>query len=110
MPLPAWLTSDVLLIAIVFVVALFVLYKLFRLLVRASIAGAIGFAFPWIVNGAAGYFGIVLPFTIPTTFDVALKFALAGIGLAVLYEFLHFIAFFFRLITWPFRAAFRKKR
>ena len=107
--LPSWLTPEVALVAIVFIVSLFVLYKLFKLLVRASIAGAIGFAFPWIINGVAGYLGITLPFEIPATVDMGLKFALAGIGLVVVYEFLHFILYFFKLLTWPFRAAFKKK-
>jgi hypothetical protein len=108
MPLPTWLTPDVALIAIVFMVSLFLLYKLFKLLVRASIAGVIGFAFPWIINGVANYFGIALPFVIPATMDMGIKFALAGIGLVVVYEFLHFILYFLKLITWPVRAAIKK--
>lgn len=96
-------------VAIVFIISLFVLYKLFKLLVRASIAGMIGFAFPWIINGVAAYLGISLPFVIPTTVDMGIKFALAGIGLIIVYEFLHFILYFLKLITWPFRAAFKKK-
>jgi len=109
MALPTWLTPEIAMIAIVFIVSLFVLYKLFKLLVRASIAGMIGFAFPWIINGVAIYFGITLPFVIEATIDMGIKFALAAIGLVVLYEFLHFIVYFLKLITWPFRAAFKKK-
>ncbi len=108
--LPTWLTPQVAMIAIVFIVSLFVLYKLFKLLVRASIAGSIGFAFPWIINGISVYFGISLPFVIPATIDMGVTFALAGIGLIVLYEFLHFILYFFKLVTWPVRYAFRKKK
>lgn len=108
--LPSWLTPEVAMIAIVFIVALFVLYKLFKLLVRASIAGAIGFAFPWILGGITAYLGLTLPFSIPATFDMSIKFALAGIGLAVAWEFLHFIRYFLRILTWPFRAALRRKK
>ena len=110
MPMPSWLTPEVAIIAIVFIISLFVLYKLFRLLIRASIAGAIGFAFPWITNGVSLYFGIILPFVIPATFDMGLKFALAGIILAVIYEFLHYFKYILRIATWPFRVLFRRKR
>lgn len=109
MPLPTWLTPEIVIIAIVFLVSLFVLYRLFKLLVRASIAGAIGFAFPWIMHTVTVYFGIILPFVIPVTFDMSIKFALAGIGIAVAYEFFHFIKYFFKILAWPFRTVVRKK-
>lgn len=108
--LPAWLTPQIILIAVVFVVVLFMLYKLFRLVTRLAVAAIAGFSFPWVIAAVAGYLGVQLPFSIAADIGTGLMFAATGAGLVLLYEFAHFILYFFKIITWPLRMLFRRRK
>lgn len=92
------ITLNTVLIFLTFVVVVFILYKTFKLIMRASLIVIAAFTFPWIAHYAG------LP--IVASIDNGLMFAAAGFGLFVLYEFFSFIAQLFRILTWPFR---RKK-
>jgi len=89
------LTFDTVLIFLVFVVVVFILYKTFKLIIRASLIVFAAFTFPWIAQYAG------LP--IAANLETGLMFAFAGFGLFILYEFFNFIAQLFRILMWPFR-------
>ncbi len=91
------LTLENIVIFVVFVVVLFLAYKIFKILIRAIMVGVAGFAFPWIVN----YLSIPLP--IPADIDTGLKFALLAVILLLVVLSFKFIKGFFKIITWPFR-------
>jgi len=92
------ITPDSLLIFLLFVVVVFVLYKTFRVIIKASLVVVAAFTFPWI----AQYIGL----HIAASIEMGLMFASAGFGLFLLYEFFSFITQFIRILMWPFK---RKK-
>jgi len=89
------ITIDTVLIFLVFVVVVFVLYKTFKLIIRASLIVFAAFTFPWI----AQYIGL----PIAANIEMGLMFASVGFGLFILYEFFNFIAQLFRILMWPFK-------
>ena len=89
------LTTNTIMIFLAFVVVVFVVYKTFKLLIRASLIVAAAFTFPWIAQYAG------LP--IQASFQAGFMFAAAGFGLFVIYEFFNFITQLIRIIIWPFR-------
>jgi hypothetical protein len=89
------ITTETVLVFIGFIVIVFLLYKLFKLLVRASIIVVAAFVFPWV----AQYFGLPLQGSL----ENGITFAIVGLGLFLVYEFFHFLVQFFRIISWPFR-------
>jgi hypothetical protein len=89
------ITLDSILIFFIFVVVVFVLYKTFKVIIKASLVVFAAFTFPWI----AQYIG--LPVT--ASIETGLLFAAGGFGLFLLYEFFNFIAQLFRILMWPFK-------
>ncbi len=89
------ITTETILIFIAFVVIVFLIYKLFKFLVRASIIVVAAFVFPWV----AQYLGLPLQGNI----ENGITFAVIGLGIFFVYEFFHFIVQFFRILAWPFR-------
>ncbi len=92
-------TLTTILIFIGFIITVFILYKLLKFFIRASLVVAASFVFPWV----AKYFGL----SITANLETAIMFAIAGFILFCIYEFFHFIVQIFKIITWPFR---KKKR
>jgi hypothetical protein len=78
-----------------FIVGVFVLYKLLKFFMRASLVVVASFAFPWV----ASYMGL----GITANLSSGMMFAVGGFGIFCAYEFFHFIVQFFKMITWPFR-------
>jgi hypothetical protein len=89
------ITFDSLLIFFVFIVVVFVLYKTFKVIIKASLIVIAAFTFPWIARYAG------LPIT--ASIEMGLMFASAGFGLFLIYEFFNFITQFFRILMWPFK-------
>jgi lipoprotein signal peptidase len=89
------ITFDSVLIFLAFLIVVFVLYKLFKLIIRASLVIVAAFAFPWV----ARYAGL----QITANLETGMMFAFVGFGLFVVYEFIHFIIQFFRMLLWPFK-------
>jgi hypothetical protein len=89
------ITIDTIILFLAFVVVVFLLYKTFKLLIRASLIVIAAFTFPWI----AQYIGL----PIKASMEVGTTFALAGFGLFLTYEFFNFIAQLFRILIWPFK-------
>ena len=89
------ITIDTIIMFLAFVIVVFLLYKTFKLLVRASLIVSAAFTFPWI----AQYIGL----PIRASMEVGTMFAVAGFGLFLLYEFFNFITQLFRILMWPFR-------
>ena len=96
MELPA-LTPDALFILIIVAVGVAILYKLFKVALHVILAAAAGAALPWVIK----WLGLDLPVT--ASLDTSLTFAAIAAALYLLWEFLHYIYWFFRLITWPIR-------
>lgn len=96
--IPEFITPQVVLIFITFILVVFILYKLFKVLFKATLVTIAAFSFPWIVQALG------LPFPIAATVENGIYFAIAGLGLFFAYEFFHFAVHFFRLVTWPLRA------
>lgn len=73
------------------------LYRLFKVAFNTIIAAVAGAAFPWVVK--------FLKLGIPVT--PSLESSLMWAGLAALlylgYEFVHYLYWFIRLLTWPIR-------
>ena len=94
---PEFLNAQTIAIFLVFILVVFLLYRLFRVAIKAAIAGAAGFMFPWVVS----YFS--LPFPITPTLETSLHFALLAVGLLLAYEFFHFIVFVVKIVSLPFK-------
>ena len=88
-------TIETIVIFMAFIIIVFVLYKLFKIIVRASIISIAGFVFPWVAN----YMG--LPIT--ANVETGITFAFVGLILFFIYEFYHFIVQFFKILSWPFK-------
>ncbi len=95
------LSLTTILIFIGFVLTVFILYKLLKFFVRASLIVAASFVFPWV----AKYLGL----SITANLETGIMFAITGFILFCIYEFFHFIVQFFKIITWPFRGKGGKK-
>ncbi len=89
------ITIDSILIFLAFVVVVFLIYKTFKLIFRASLIVSAAFTFPWI----AQYVGL----PIRASMEMGTMFAAAGFGLFLVYEFFNFITQLIRILTWPFR-------
>ncbi len=103
MAVPAYITPELVVIFITFVLVVYVLYKLFRVMFQAAIITVAAFSFPWIVK----IFG--LPFAIEANVQTGIYFALAGLGLFLVYQFFHFITYTLKIVTWPLRFFFSHK-
>ncbi len=95
---PDFVTPQVVLIFITFILVVFILYKLFKVLFKATLVTIAAFSFPWIVKALG------LPFPIEATMDNGIYFALAGLGLFLFYEFFHFAVYLLKIASWPIRA------
>jgi hypothetical protein len=89
------LTLDTVIIFLSFVIVVFLLYKTFKMLLRASLIVGAAFTFPWIAQYAG------LP--IHASLEAGTMLAMAGFGLFLIYEFFNFITQLIRIIIWPFR-------
>ncbi len=94
---------------LLFLIAIFLLYRLFKLALRAGIAAAAGFAFLYLAPLFFSYIGLNFPLP-PPTIENSLKFAGYALGLFLLYEFLHVAVFVLKIVTWPFRALLKTSR
>jgi hypothetical protein len=96
-PLPGNLTVDSLVVLVIFAIAVAMLYRLFKVAFNTILAAVAGAAFPWVVK--------FLNLGIPVT--PSLESSLMWAGLAALlylgYEFVHYVYWFIRLLTWPIR-------
>lgn len=101
MPLiPDFVTPQVVLIFITFILVVFILYKLFKVIFKATLVTIAAFSFPWVVKALG------LPFPIAADVQTGIYFAIAGLGLFLAYEFFHFFIHLLRILAWPFRALF----
>jgi len=89
------ITYGTILIFLAFIVSIFVLYKLLKFMLRASLVLVATFALPWV----ARYVGL----PIQANLETGLLFAFFGFGIFLIYEFFHFIVQFFRMLLWPFK-------
>lgn len=99
-PIPDFITPQVVLIFITFILVVFILYKLFKVLFKATLVTIAAFSFPWVVQALG------LPFPIAATVENGIYFAIAGLGLFFAYEFFHFFIHLLRILSWPFRKLF----
>ncbi len=98
MPLiPDFVTPQVVLIFITFILVVFILYKLFKVIFKATLVTIAAFSFPWIAKALG------LPFPITADVQTGIYFAIIGLGLFLAYEFVHFIIYFLKILTWPLR-------
>jgi hypothetical protein len=94
------ITLETILIFFAFIIFVFILYKLFKIIVKASIISIAGFAFPWVAN----YMGLPIVANVET----GITFAFIGLLLLLVYEFYNFIVHFFRILAWPFKSKSKK--
>ena len=95
--IPGNLTTDALVVFIIFAIAVALIYRLFKLALNTTIAAAAGAAFPWIVRW--------LKLGLPVTASIESSIVWAGLAAALYlgFEFIHYLYWFIRLITWPIR-------
>ena len=86
-----------------FIIFIFIIYRLFKLIMRGALVAGIGFSFPYLVNY------LKLPLDIIANTETGIQFATIAVVLYLIYEFMHFIKYFFKLILWPFKVAVGKK-
>jgi len=98
------ITLETILIFAAFVIVVFTLYRMLKLILRASLIAIASFSFPWVMS----FLGFPLPLAL--TIETGLKFAILGVSLFLIYEFFHFIVHIFKIITLPFKLLFRKKK
>jgi hypothetical protein len=87
-----------------FIIIVFLLSRLFKILIRIVGIAISGFSFPWIVE----YLNIGLPITA----DVAtgLQFAIIAVGLYIAFEFFHIILAVLGIVLAPFKLLFGKSK
>ena len=100
----AFATLENIVIMGAFVLIVFLLYRILNMLMRGTLAAIAGFAFPWIVK----FFN--LPFPIQATLEASFLFAALGLGLFLIYEFYSFMLYFLKILLWPAKQLFGKKR
>ena len=91
------LTAEYMFVIILFILAIFILYRLFKLVIKSVMIMIAAFAFPFV----ADYLGMSLP--IPITIDTGIKFALLGLMLFTAYNFFSFITHLGKILLWPFK-------
>lgn len=96
MQLPT-LTPDALIILIIVAIGVAILYRLFKVALHLILAAAAGAFLPWVIN----WLGLDLPVT--ASLETSLTFAVLAAALYLVWEFLHYIYWFFRVVTWPIR-------
>jgi len=98
------LTTDTILIFAGFIIFVFLIYKLFRVLMKGALIAGAGFSFPWIVQKFA------LPLNVVPSIEVGIQFASVAVGVYLIYEFSHFIKYFFKVAVWPIKLLKRRKK
>jgi len=88
-------TLETIMIFVAFLVVVFVIYKLFKFIIRASIIVIASFAFPWV----ARYVGL----PIVASLETGITFALLGLGVFFVYEFYNFLVQLVKILIWPFK-------
>ena len=96
------ITMDTIIIYTAFIIGIFVFYKIFKTILRGSLVVIASFTFPWV----ASHLGLPVVATVQS----GINFALVGFGLFLVYEFFHYITHFFRILMWPFKILFSKKK
>jgi len=86
-----------------FIIFVFLFYKLFRIIMKGTIIAGAGFSFPWLIKY------LELPINIVANIETGLEFAMAALGIFLIYEFLHFIKYFFKILSWPFKLLVKKR-
>ena len=102
--MPIEITYETVLILATFIAVIFVVYRIFKLALRGVLVAIASFSFPWIVS----FLNLGLPIT--ANIDTGVQFALIGISLFLIYEFAHTIIRILKIIAWPFRALFRRRK
>ena len=97
--MPIQISVETVVVFLAFIVGVFSFYKMFKLIMRGSLIVFASFMFPWV----AQYVGL----PVIASVEVAINFALAGLGLFLIYEFYHFVTHLFKILMWPFK---RKKK
>ncbi|MDD5416653.1 MAG: hypothetical protein PHU12_01620 [Candidatus Aenigmarchaeota archaeon] len=97
------LTTDTVIMFAIFIIVVFVLYKLFRILLKSAAAAIAGFLFPYIVQY------LKLPLDIAVNNQTSLEFAAMAVGIYLVYEFFHFIKYFLQILAWPIKLLGRKR-
>ena len=91
------LTAEYMVVIIVFILAVFILYRLFKLVIKSVMVMIAAFAFPFVVD----YMNMPLPVT--ADIDTGIKFALLGLTLFTVYNFFGFITHLGKILMWPFK-------
>ncbi len=97
------LTVDAIIIFAALIIFVFLIYRLFTILLKGALVAAAGFSFPWIIQY------LNLPLNIAANMETGLEFAMIALAIFLIYEFFHFIKYFFRILAWPFKALRRRK-
>ena len=96
------ITLETMLIFFTFVIVVFILYRIFKMIFRLSLVLIASFVFPWV----AQHLGLPITGSIET----GITFAIIGFALFVIYEFFNFIVQLLKILTWPLRMLFKKKK
>jgi hypothetical protein len=89
------ITLEIVGVFIAFIVFLFLLSRVFKVLVKAFAIGGAGFSFPWVMQL------IGLDLGIPVEFFTQLQFALLAVGLYLVYEFFTLVSAIGKLLFVP---------
>lgn len=103
MALPSYITPELVMIFLTFVLVVYILYKLFRVMFKAAVIAVASFSFPWVVKI------LDLPLPIEADVQTGLYFVIAGLGLFSIYQFFHFATYLLKILTWPLRLFLKKK-
>ena len=89
------ITLEIVGVFIAFIVFLFLLSRVFKVLVKALAIGGAGFSFPWVMQLIGADLGI------PVEFFTQLQFALLAVGLYLVYEFFTLVSAIGKLLFVP---------
>lgn len=102
--MPLEVTYETIVILIAFITVVFLIYKAFKLALKGILIAIASFSFPWVVK--------FLNLNLPITADIqtGIQFALLGIVLFLIYESAHTIIKILKIITWPIRTLFKRRK
>jgi len=110
MEIPGPFSIESIIFFAVFLIGIFIIYKLFKSISKILLAAAAGFAFPWVAVYISSKIGTALPVYVVADFQHGMYFAAIGAALGLIYLFSNLIILVLKVLTWPIRSIFVKKR
>ena len=102
--MPFEITYETILLLAIFISVIFIVYRIFKMALRAALVAIASFTFPWVVKL------LNLNLNITADIETGVKFALLGISLFLIYEFANTIIKVLKALTRIIRAILKRRK